>query len=417
MKIKKENNVVSLSDDVNQKKKYGVLLKRKRQEHHMTLENLCQGICTVSYLSRIENNLVDVEEKYYISLFKKLDIDFNELKEAKENEIFTELLKCYLQESDNEAIEIISDALKSNFYVEIEMELMVLYDNIIHCLYSEALRQILDFNNKTKNLMDNELNFFLFLTALYAYRTNQAIFAYRQIVFLCETQLVNSIYKYAVFDLALDIFDNIGAKEQFLKYYSLLINDKYSAVYPKSAMKHQAQKLLIESYLLKDEEDVLLDELFEKSSGRCKEEIAWQILKKEYKKNCFVKCLEFLQDYDPTPKLLALEALLVLRVSDIKYAFRLEERRKKVIYRAYDESFELMYLIAIQIKRYEDYRSAYDLFKKLMNLQNEQTYCAFLFDEQTIMFIEIALNCGKNKDALKLIMNILKGKLTFPYFL
>ncbi|MBE6131623.1 MAG: hypothetical protein E7183_07865 [Erysipelotrichaceae bacterium] len=417
MKIKKENNVVSLSDDVNQKKKYGVLLKRKRQEHHMTLENLCQGICTVSYLSRIENNLVDVEEKYYISLFKKLDIDFNELKEAKENEIFTELLKCYLQESDNEAIEIISDALKSNFYVEIEMELMVLYDNIIHCLYSEALRQILDFNNKTKNLMDNELNFFLFLTALYAYRTNQAIFAYRQIVFLCETQLVNSIYKYAVFDLALDIFDNIGAKEQFLKYYSLLINDKYSAVYPKSAMKHQAQKLLIESYLLKDEEDVLLDELYEKSSGRCKEEIAWQILKKEYKKNCFVKCLEFLQDYDPTPKLLALEALLVLRVSDIKYAFRLEERRKKVIYRAYDESFELMYLIAIQIKRYEDYRSAYDLFKKLMNLQNEQTYCAFLFDEQTIMFIEIALNCGKNKDALKLIMNILKGKLTFPYFL
>lgn len=417
MKAKKDNNLVSFSDDSNQKKKYGVLLKRKRQEHHMTLENLCQGICTVSYLSRIENNLVDVEEKYYISLFKKLDIDFNELKEVKENEVFTELLKCYLQESDEEAIEIISNALKSNFYVEIEIELMVLYDNIIHCLYSEALKQILDFNNKTNTLLDSELNFFLFLTALYAYRTNQAIFAYRQIIFLCEAQLVNSIYKYAVFDLALDIFDNIGAKEQFLKYYSLLINDKYSAVYPKSAMKHQAQKLLMESYLMKDEEDVLLNELFEKSSGRCKEEIAWQILKKEYKKSGFIKCLELLQEYNPTPKLLALEALLVLRVSDVKYVFRLEERRKNVLYRTYDESFELMYLIAIQIKRYEDYRSAYDLFKKLMKLQNEQTYCAFLFDEQTIMFMEIALKCGKNKDALKLVMNILKDKLTFPYFL
>lgn len=417
MKAKKDNNLVSFSDDSNQKKKYGVLLKRKRQEHHMTLENLCQGICTVSYLSRIENNLVDVEEKYYISLFKKLDIDFNELKEVKENEVFTELLKCYLQESDEEAIEIISNALKSNFYVEIEIELMVLYDNIIHCLYSEALKQILDFNNKTNTLLDSELNFFLFLTALYAYRTNQAIFAYRQIIFLCEAQLVNSIYKYAVFDLALDIFDNIGAKEQFLKYYSLLINDKYSAVYPKSAMKHQAQKLLVESYLMKDEEDVLLNELFEKSSGRCMEEIAWQILKKEYKKSGFIKCLELLQEYNPTPKLLALEALLVLRVSDVKYVFRLEERRKNVLYRTYDESFELMYLIAIQIKRYEDYRSAYDLFKKLIKLQNEQTYCAFLFDEQTIMFMEIALKCGKNKDALKLVMNILKDKLTFPYFL
>lgn len=417
MKNKNENNLLKITDELNQKKKYGILLKRKRQERHMTLETLCEGICTVSYLSRIENNLVDVEEKYYESLFKKLDIDFSALKEEKENEIFTELLKYYLQENDSEAIEIISNALKSNFYVEIEMELMLLYDNIIHSLYSEALKQILEFNNKTNVLMDSELNFFLFLTALYAYRTNQSIFAYRQIVFLCEAQLVNSIYKYAVFDLALDIFDYIGAKEQFLKYYYILMNDKYSAVYPKSAMKHQAQKIMIESYLIKDEEDVLLDELYDSSEGRCKEEIAWQILKKEYKRNGFIKCLELLNDYEPTPKLLALEALLVLRVSDIKYVFRLEERRKNVIYRSYDESFELMYLVTLQIKRYEDHRSAFDLFKKLIKLQNEQTYCAFLFDEQIIMFMEIALNCGKNKDALKTVMNVLKDKLTFPYFL
>ena len=126
---------------------------------------------------------------------------------------------------------------------------------------------------------------------------------------------------------------------------------------------------------------------------------------------------EMLNEYTPTPKLLAFEALLILRISDSKYIYRIEERRKQVTYRTFDESFELMFLITLQIKRYEDYRSAYELFKKLIKLQNEQTYCAFLFDEQTIMFIEIALNCGKNKDALKLVMNVLKDKLTFPYFL
>ncbi|MBQ4571206.1 MAG: hypothetical protein IJB21_05900 [Bacilli bacterium] len=417
MKIKNDNSIVSFSDDTDKKKKYGILLKRKRQERHMTLESMCQGICTVSYLSRIENNLVDVEEKYYISLFKKLDIDFNELKEVKENEIFTDLLKCYLQENDDEAVLIISNALKSNFYVELEMDLMLLYDNIIHCLYSEALKQILEFNKIVNSLIETELHFFLFLTALYAYRTNQSIFAYRQIIFLCESVLVNAMYRYAVYDLALDIFDFMGAKEQFLKYYSILINDKYSSLYPKSAMKHQAQKLLVDSYLLKLEEDVLLKELYVKSSGRCREEIAWQILKKEYRKSEFIKCLEMLNEYTPTPKLLAFEALLILRISDSKYIYRIEERRKQVTYRTFDESFELMFLITLQIKRYEDYRSAYELFKKLIKLQNEQTYCAFLFDEQTIMFIEIALNCGKNKDALKLVMNVLKDKLTFPYFL
>ena len=294
---------------------------------------------------------------------------------------------------------------------------MLLYDNIIHCLYSEALKQILEFNKIVNSLIETELHFFLFLTALYAYRTNQSIFAYRQIIFLCESVLVNAMYRYAVYDLALDIFDFMGAKEQFLKYYSILINDKYSSLYPKSAMKHQAQKLLVDSYLLKPEEDVLLKELYVKSSGRCREEIAWQILKKEYRKSEFIKCLEMLNEYTPTPKLLAFEALLILRISDSKYIYRIEERRKQVTYRTFDESFELMFLITLQIKRYEDYRSAYELFKKLIKLQNEQTYCAFLFDEQTIMFIEIALNCGKNKDALKLVMNVLKDKLTFPYFL
>lgn len=417
MKNRIVNDFLMISNDSNQKKKYGVLLKRKRLENHMTLEKLCEGVCTVSYLSRIENNLVEVDEQYYVSLFRKLNIDFNELKEVKENEIYIELLKCYLQEEDDKAIDIISNALKTNFYVELEMDLMLLYDNIIHCLYSEALKQIIEFNGKTNIFVESELYFFLFLTALYAYRTNQALFAYRQIVFLCESTLINSIYKYAIFDLALDIFDYIGAKEQFLKYYNILINDKYSSVYPKSAMKHQAQKMLIESYLIKEEEDLLLNEILDKSSGRCREEIVWQIFKKEYKKSEFVKCLEILNNHTPTPKLLAFEAILALRVNDTKYVFRLEERKKQVLYRQYDESFELMVMVCLQIKRYNDYRSAFDLFKRLIKLQNEQTYCSFLLDEQLILFMEIALNCGKYKDALKTVLGVLKDKLTFPSFL
>ena len=57
------------------------------------------------------------------------------------------------------------------------------------------------------------------------------------------------------------------------------------------------------------------------------------------------------------------------------------------------------------------------MFKKMLKLQNDQTYCAFLLDEQVVLFMEIALNCGKYKDAIKTIMTILKDKLIFPYFL
>mgnify|MGYP003290533318 CR=1 FL=1 len=417
MKIKKEQTYIKGENDFEKNKKYGILLKRKRMEKRYTLEEVSQGICAPSYLSRIENNLVDVEEKYYISLFEKFDIDFEKLKEAKEQEIYNELLKCYLLENDEEAIELISNALKTGYYMDIEVELMILYDNIIHGLYTEALNQIVELNEKIQLLIDTELNFYIFLTALYAYRTTQAIYAYRQIIFLCECSISNTIFQYAVYDLALDIFDFIGANTMFLKYYYLLNNDKYHTLYPKSALKHQAQKIVIESYLIKDEEEILLDEILDETNGKCKEEIAWQILKLEYRKGNYIKCLEMLEHLDLSPKLIAFEALLALRVNDIKYIYRLEENKKNVNFRIFDESFELMYLACMQIKKYCDYKGAFDIFKNLLKLQNDQTYCAFLLDEQIIVFLEIALSCGKYKEAVKTISTVLKDKLIFPYFL
>ena len=68
--------------------KIGQTIKFFRQLNNINQDTLAVGICTTSYLSRIENSLVDVDESYFISLFKKFNIDFNLLKEEKENEIF-----------------------------------------------------------------------------------------------------------------------------------------------------------------------------------------------------------------------------------------------------------------------------------------------------------------------------------------
>ena len=110
MKIDKKIKNEKILQEIERKRKYATLLKRKRVENKYTLEDVSTGICTVSYLSRIENSLVDVDESYFISLFKKFNIDFNLLKEEKENEIFSELIKCYLQTDDELAINIISNS-------------------------------------------------------------------------------------------------------------------------------------------------------------------------------------------------------------------------------------------------------------------------------------------------------------------
>ncbi len=56
--------------------KIGQTIKFFRQLHHMNQDTLAVGICTTSYLSRIENGLVEPNEIVYQLLFQRLDLDF-----------------------------------------------------------------------------------------------------------------------------------------------------------------------------------------------------------------------------------------------------------------------------------------------------------------------------------------------------
>ena len=416
MKIDKKLKNEKISQEIERKRKYATLLKRKRVENKYTLEDVSTGICTVSYLSRIENSLVDVDESYFISLFKKFNIDFNLLKEEKENEIFSELLKCYLQSDDETAINIISNALNTNYYADIEYELMLLYDNIMKEFYTEARIQILELNKKLDVLIELELTFFLFLSALYAFRTNQFIFACKQIIVLCEIDTLAPTYRIAIFDLALDIFHHMGYHELYYKYYNLIHTYSYLSFYQKSALKHQAQMIYIESIANNEGIELILTEIKNQFVGKNKEEIDWIILKNMFKNSSTYEILNYLVELEPTPRLIALESILVLRCEEDYYFKQLKQRRKSVSFKITDQIFELMYETCINIKINNDYLTAYNDVKKILTIQNKTSYFKFLLDIQVILFIEIALKCGKYKDCLKMVNLILKEKSIFSHF-
>ena len=56
--------------------KIGQTIKFFRQLNNMNQDTLAVGICTTSYLSRIENDLVEPNETVYRMLFEKLQLDF-----------------------------------------------------------------------------------------------------------------------------------------------------------------------------------------------------------------------------------------------------------------------------------------------------------------------------------------------------
>ena len=59
---------------------YGELIRIKRIEKKIRQEDLCFGICNISYLSRIENGHVIPHEEIFILLFERLGANFQEIK-------------------------------------------------------------------------------------------------------------------------------------------------------------------------------------------------------------------------------------------------------------------------------------------------------------------------------------------------
>ncbi len=65
----------------NNEQAWGKLLKYYRQKKKQKQDDVAFGICTPSYLSRIENGIVVAEHSMYEQLFENLGIDFNKLEQ------------------------------------------------------------------------------------------------------------------------------------------------------------------------------------------------------------------------------------------------------------------------------------------------------------------------------------------------
>ena len=61
-------NPVTFLKKVTNQNDLSQFLKRKRLELGLKLEDLSEGVCSSSYLSRIENNVVEASETYYKAL-------------------------------------------------------------------------------------------------------------------------------------------------------------------------------------------------------------------------------------------------------------------------------------------------------------------------------------------------------------
>ncbi|MFC7319529.1 helix-turn-helix domain-containing protein [Halobacillus campisalis] len=90
----------------------GQLIKQHRKFKDMTLEELADGICSVSYLSKIENNTISASKEMYRLLGEKLNIHLENLNEEFDDKIYEKLIDWH------KSIQLKNTTLMENLHEE-----------------------------------------------------------------------------------------------------------------------------------------------------------------------------------------------------------------------------------------------------------------------------------------------------------
>lgn len=114
--------------------KVGQTIKRFRQLHHMTQDTLAVGICTTSYLSRIENGLVEANEAVYALLFERLQLNYETYIVESEQQV--ELLEhIYMQLLSNEHISEKDITKLRDLYEQRTNPIVQVQVDLVYCRY------------------------------------------------------------------------------------------------------------------------------------------------------------------------------------------------------------------------------------------------------------------------------------------
>ncbi len=221
------------------------LLKRKRLEQNRTLEEVSKGICSPSYLSKIENGQVDADAIYYKALFEKLDLKYEKVRQNRPIEIMPYLIKLYLLEQRDEVKAKIHEIATAKYYSESEMEQILLFNSLISDSLDEAKYYLTSLEVVRNTLTKEELWFITYCNALYLYKKNNFLEASEICKVLTGLTDVKEEYKVALYSLILEISFITLDIGKFFHYYELLNQLKLKNQLYTISLIHQMERIVL----------------------------------------------------------------------------------------------------------------------------------------------------------------------------
>lgn len=383
-------------------------LKRRRNELNRTLEDVSRGICSPSYLSKIENCQVEVDSYYYESLFEKLDLKYENFIKERQVSFFPKIMKYYLLEKYELLEEKLKEMVNGSLYCETELELVVLLNNIVGKNYDEAENLIEKIEKVRNTLTKEELYIFSFLITLFLYKTNQTIDALEQVKVLIHNPFEEESYNIAVTDLAIDIYFSLGNETMFFTYYQELLRYKNQELLNNRKLFHELQSLVLE---VKNGKKTILAELEDLR-------LTYPNLEKDITVNYYLgliyyyledyqKALEIVNVSNPTPQLLSLEATILNKINNLEQSINFLTKIKQINFITKGEDVYLNYLeyIREKIEQYS-YSKILSFLKSVALPHITKNYISFIYEEEIKEYLILCYELGKYKETIRLLLKL-----------
>ena len=248
--LSKFEKYINSIKSTNEEKDYSVytqIIKNERIKRNQTLESMAKGICSISYLSKMENNAIKPSEEYVKALLERVDVNYDEIIDDDYDLEVKKVIKYYFYNEEEKIKDVYYKNKKNHFDARVELigSLVDLIDNKFND-FKEKISEIDEVKNVLKGI--NSV-FLVYLVSQYYIKNYEFKRSYYYLKCLDELNIENYEMKRLIDESLLYIGVVLKKYQLVYKKYQQIKNNEILG-YP-TARKNMNELLV--SYIEADE--------------------------------------------------------------------------------------------------------------------------------------------------------------------
>lgn len=287
----------------------GSRIKHYRLQLNQTLEEFASDLCSISYLSKVENNQIKPSDKFLDALSSKYEVSFNDASFTFHDEWFETMIDAFF----NEKLCKLPDQII--FDVDYKSKLLNLAEAVLMKDFIKAKSMYFDVLSHLKCFTDKELALFLYIIAQIFHEEGRLRHAFDTLhlfnLYEDETKL-KLLIKKLKFELAIEMNNHPYILIEYHKIINLCLNKEYYH------LAHQIRYAYL-SYMAQFMDKDQFDKSVKDSKHFSDSQLAYLLAKHDYEHGAYQQCYERLNGYVHYHRrhyLLAVKALNKLKDKD-----------------------------------------------------------------------------------------------------